>query len=247
MVDNLRTQYSSAGRTAAEYDAGLRSYMLSVYNYMASALVLTGLLAYVTAHTPAMLEIIYKVTPEGYIGGYTMVGWIVALAPLGLVFFLSAKVNKLKASTAQLLFWVFAGMIGISLSSVLLMYTGVSVAKTFFVTAAAFGGLSMYGYTTKKNLSAMGSFLIMGLFGLIIAMIVNMFLQSSAMDFVISAIGVLIFAGLTAYDTQKIKLMYGANDGSEISSKKAIMGALRLYLDFINMFLFLLRFMGNRN
>ena len=167
-------------------------------------------------------------------------------APLGLVLFLGFGINRMKASTAQMVFWIYSALVGVSLASILFQYTGVSIAKTFFVTAAAFGGLSLYGYTTKKNLSGMGSFLIMGLFGLIIASIVQMYMQSSLMEFIISVVGVLIFAGLTAYDTQKIKLMYLQGEHSETATKKAIMGALSLYLDFINMFLFLLRFMGNR-
>ena len=159
---------------------------------------------------------------------------------------MSFGINRLKASTAQLLFWLFAGVMGASLSNVLLIYTGTSVARTFFITAAAFGTLSLYGYTTKRDLSAMGKFLFIGLVGLIIAMIVNIFLGSSGLQFAISVIGVLIFAGLTAYDTQKIKEMYLESDSQEIAQKKAIMGALNLYLDFINMFLFLLQFLGSR-
>ncbi|WP_168190272.1 Bax inhibitor-1/YccA family protein [Luteithermobacter gelatinilyticus] len=246
MVDyNTRYSPTTGARTAAEVDEGLRSYMLTVYNYMASALVLTGLAAYVTAHVPALFNLMYATGPAGEIG-YSLPGLIIVFAPLALVFFLSFRINHLQASTAQAIFWVYAGLLGMSLSSVLLMYTGASIARTFFVTAAAFGALSLFGYTTKKNLSGMGSFLIMGLFGLIIASIVNIFMQSSAMEFVISVAGVLIFAGLTAYDTQKIKLMYLEDDHEETAKKKAIMGALALYLDFINMFLFLLRFLGNR-
>jgi len=245
MVD-YNSRYSTAPtRSAAEIDEGLRGYMLTVYNYMASALALTGLAAYVTANTPAVLEMFYTV--QGGFLAPTMLGYIAMFSPLAFILVINFGINRMQASTVQMIFWAFAGVMGISLSNILLMYTGTSVAKTFFVTAAAFGALSLYGYTTKKNLTGMGSFLIMGLFGLIIASIVNMFMQSSMMEFVISAIGVLIFAGLTAYDTQRIKLMYLESDHSEIASKKAIMGALSLYLDFINMFLFLLRFMGNRN
>jgi FtsH-binding integral membrane protein len=176
-----------------------------------------------------------------------MLGYIVMFSPLAFILVLNFGINKMQASTTQMVFWAFAVVMGLSLSNILLMYTGTSIAKTFFVTAAAFGSLSLYGYTTKKNLSGMGSFLIMGLFGLIIASVVNMFLQSTMMEFVISAAGVLIFAGLTAYDTQRIKLMYLDSDHNETMTKKAVMGALSLYLDFINMFLFLLRLMGNRN
>ncbi|MCF8475115.1 MAG: Bax inhibitor-1/YccA family protein [Emcibacter sp.] len=253
MVEDYKGRYgtSSHASTAAAVDEGLRAYMLTVYNYMASALTLTGLMAYVTANVPALYSLLYnfETLPDGtvYLSGQTMLGFIVIFAPLALVLFLSFGINKMQASTAQMVFWLYAGLVGMSLSSILFVYTGTSIAKTFFVTAAAFGSLSLYGYTTKRSLSGMGSFLMMGLFGLIIASIVNIFMQSSMMDFIISMAGVLIFAGLTAYDTQKIKLMYMHSDGSETASKKAIMGALSLYLDFINMFLFLLRFMGNRN
>ena len=244
MVDR-NNYYSATPAQKAEIDEGLRAYMLTVYNYMASALALTGLAAYVTANTPALLNLFYSV--QGGMVAPTMLGYIVMFSPLAFVLALSFGVNRMQSSTMQMVFWGFSVVMGLSLSNILLMYTGTSVAKTFFVTAAAFGSLSLYGYTTKKNLSGFGSFLIMGLFGLIIAMVVNIFLQSTMMEFVISVIGVLIFAGLTAYDTQRIKLMYLESDHREIASKKAIMGALSLYLDFINMFLFLLRFMGNRN
>jgi FtsH-binding integral membrane protein len=250
MVDQNPYYSSSSMRSAAEIDEGLRAYMLTVYNYMASALALTGLAAYVTANTQALYSLLYTFaqTPDGQVvlTGMTGLGYVAMFAPLGLVFFLGFGINRMKASTAQMVFWIYSALVGVSLASILFQYTGVSIAKTFFVTAAAFGGLSLYGYTTKKNLSGMGSFLIMGLFGLIIASIVNIFLQSSAMEFIISVVGILIFAGLTAYDTQKIKLMYLQGEHSETATKKAIMGALALYLDFINMFLFLLRFMGNR-
>lgn len=244
MVDRNQYYSSAPTRSQAEIDEGLRAYMLTVYNYMCSALALTGLAAYMTANTPALLNLIYSVQ-DGMISP-TMLGWIVMFSPLAFVLVLSMGINRMQASTAQMVFWTFAVVMGLSLSNILLYYTGASIAKTFFVTAAAFGSLSLFGYTTKKNLSGMGSFMIMGLFGLIIASIVNIFLNSGPLDFVISIAGVLIFAGLTAYDTQRIKLMYLEGDHSETASKKAIMGALSLYLDFINMFLFLLRFMGNR-
>lgn len=253
MVEDSKSRYgvSTGARSAAEIDEGLRAYMLTVYNYMASALVLTGLMAYVTANVPALYSLLYTFakTPDGavHLTGQTMLGLIVMFAPLGLVFFLSFRINRMKASTAQMTFWIYAGLMGMALASIMFVYTGTSIARTFFVTAAAFGALSVYGYTTKRNLSGMGSFLIMGVFGIIIASVVNMFLHSSMMDFIISVAGVLIFAGLTAYDTQKIKLMYLQADSSETATKKAIMGALSLYLDFINMFLFLLRLMGNRS
>ncbi|MEZ5758071.1 MAG: Bax inhibitor-1/YccA family protein [Emcibacteraceae bacterium] len=244
MVDR-NNYYSVSPAQKAEIDEGLRAYMLTVYNYMASALALTGLAAYVTANTPALLNLFYSV--QGGMVAPTLLGYIVMFSPLAFVLALSFGVYRMQASTMQMVFWGFSVVMGLSLSNILLMYTGASVAKTFFITAAAFGSLSLYGYTTRKNLSGFGSFLIMGLFGLIIASLVNLFMQSTMMDFVISVIGLLIFAGLTAYDTQRIKLMYLESDHSEIASKKAIMGALSLYLDFINMFLYLLRFMGNRN
>ncbi len=232
--DQQRMQSGAATR-AADIDEGLRAYMLSVYNYMSAALVITGVVAYAGA-----------VSGVYYALAQTPLIWVVMLAPLGLVFFLSARINKMSASSAQLTFWVFATLLGLSLGYVFLAYTGESVVTTFFVTAAAFGSLSLYGYTTKRDLSGMGSFMIMGLFGIIIASVVNIFLASSALHFAISVIGVLVFAGLTAYDTQSIKEMYNESDGSEVGTKKAVMGALRLYLDFINMFLFLLQFLGNR-
>jgi FtsH-binding integral membrane protein len=172
--------------------------------------------------------------------------WVVMLAPLGMVFFLSARVHTMSVSGAQTAFWVFAGLMGLSLSSIFLVYTSQSIVQTFFVTAAAFGALSLWGYTTKRDLTGMGTFLVMGVFGLIIAMLVNIFLQSSALQFAISAIGVLVFSGLTAYDTQKIKEMYFEGDDVLVAGRKAIMGALTLYLDFINLFTFLLQFLGNR-
>jgi FtsH-binding integral membrane protein len=228
--------YDATGASAA-IDEGLRSYMLRVYNYMASGLALTGVVAYLTASSPAMLHAIFG----------TPLAWVVMLAPLGIVFYLSARVNKMSFSSAQTWFWVFAGVMGLSLASIFVLYTQTSIAKVFFITAASFGSLSLYGYTTKKDISGWGSFLFIGLIGIIIASIVNIFLHSSGLSFAISIIGVLVFAGLTAYDTQQIKEMYVASDGREIAGKKAVMGALRLYLDFINLFLMLLRLLGNRN
>jgi FtsH-binding integral membrane protein len=182
-------------------------------------------------------------SPDGHASG---LGWIVMLAPLGVVFALSFGIARISDTTAQALFWVYAALVGLSLSTVLLAYTGASVAQTFFATAAGFAGLSLWGYTTKKDLSGFGSFLIMGVFGIVIAMLLNMFLRSTGLDLVISILGVLLFAGLTAYDTQKIKSMYFAVGGTAFARKSVVMGALTLYLDFINMFLFLLRFMGDR-
>lgn len=228
-------------RTSAAVDQGLRSYMLKVYNYMASGVALTGLIAALFAgqlqQSPELVQAVYG----------SPLKWIIMLSPLAMVMVISFGVNKLSAFALQASFWVFASLMGLSLASIFLMYTGESIARVFFITAASFSALSLYGYTTKKDLTGWGSFLIMGVFGLIIASVVNIFMASSAMDFAISVIGVLIFAGLTAYDTQKIKKMYWEGDGHEVASKKAIMGALSLYLDFINMFLFLLRLFGSRN
>ena len=220
----------------AGIDVGLRSYMLRVYNYMCIGLALTGAVAFAASTSAELMNMIHG----------TALRWVVMLAPLGFVFFLSARIHAMKASTAQAVFWVYAGLMGLSLSYIFLAYTGVSVVRVFFITAGAFAGLSLYGYTTKKDLSGMGSFLIMGLIGILIASVVNIFLASTGLHFVISVLGVLIFAGLTAYDTQRIKAIYAEGDHSETHEKKAIMGALTLYLDFINMFLFLLQFFGNR-
>jgi FtsH-binding integral membrane protein len=228
---------SRAKTVSAEYDLGLRSYMLSIYNYMAAALALTGVIAFGAASSPALMQTIFG----------TPLQWVVALAPLGIVMFLSFRVQKLSMQAAQTWFWVFAAAMGLSLSSIFMVYTGVSIARVFFITAGVFGSMSLYGYTTKKDLTGIGSFLMMGMFGLIIASLVNMFMHSSGLQFAISAIGVLIFTGLTAYDTQKIKHMYYSVGGTgEMAGKAAIMGALTLYLDFINLMLMLLRFFGDR-
>ena len=238
MSDNQSNQQSvnpSAAQTQA-VDEGLRIYMTKVYNYMGLGLLATALSAYIGATSGVYVAL-----------AQTPLIWLVIFAPLGMVLFLSARLHKLKSSTAKNMFWLYAGLTGLSLSYVLLAYTGVSVVRTFLITAIAFGSLSLYGYTTKRDLSAFGAFLMMGLVGLIVAMLVNFFLQSSALHFAVSVIGVLIFAGLTAYDTQDIKRIYYAGDTRELAEKKAIMGALRLYLDFINMFLFLLQFLGNRD
>jgi uncharacterized protein len=231
-----RRYMSHAQAEAAGIDAGLRQYMLGIYNYMASGLVLTGLVAMGVASSPQLLQAIFG----------TPLKWVVLFAPLGLVFYLGARIDRMQVSTAKGIFWAYAGLMGVMLSSYLMVYTHTSVARVFFITAAAFAGLSLYGYTTKKDLSGMGSFMIMGLWGLMIASIVNIFLQSSALHFVMSAIGVLVFAGLTAYDTQKLKEMYWEGDGHELAAKKSILGALTLYMDFINLFIFLLQFMGVR-
>ena len=231
---------SIVGTREAAYDAGLRSYMLSVYNYMTSGVLLTGIVAMLFARggmdSPAAQVLIN--------GG--PLRWVVMLAPLGVVMWLSFGINRISDTTAKALFWTYAVLMGLSLSTVLLAYTGASVAQTFFATSAAFAGLSLFGYTTKKDLSGFGTFLIMGVVGIMVAMVLNMFLHSTGLELAISLLGVLLFAGLTAYDTQKIKSMYFAVQGTNFAAKSVVMGALRLYLDFINMFLFLLRFMGDR-
>ncbi len=219
----------------ADIDVGLRSYMLRVYNYMSCALALTGAVAFFVSTSPTMMQTIYG----------TPLMWVVFLAPLGLVFYLSARIHRMSAARAQTLFWVYAALVGLSLASIFVVYTGESLTRVFFITAGAFAGLSLVGYTTKKDLSGMRTFLFMGVIGLVLAMVVNMFLASSGLQLLISLAGVLIFAGLTAYDTQKIKLMYAESDGNEVAGKKAVMGALRLYLDFLNMFLFLLHIFGS--
>jgi len=232
----------TVGVPRAARDAGLRSYMLSVYNYMASGVLLTGVVAMLFAKSSLINLIINPAT-----GQSTPLFWIVLFAPLALVFALSFGINRMSAGTAQMLFWLYAGLIGVQFSSLFVVYTGTSIAQTFFAVAAAFAGLSLYGYTTKKDLTGWGSFLIMGVVGIFVALLINMFLQSPALQLAISAIGVLVFAGLVAYDTQKIKSMYFVVAGhGEAMAKSAIMGALTLYIDFINMFLFLLRFMGDR-
>lgn len=247
MADPLKPTTSplTAGRNpaipAVAFDAGLRTYMLAVYNYMASGLLLTGIVAMLVANSAGVRAVFFAAS-----GTPTLLGWIAVFAPLALVFTLSVGINRLSEPTVKALFWTYAILMGVSLSTILLAYTGVSVARTFFVTAAAFGGLSLWGYTTKRNLSAFGTFLIMGVVGLLIAMIVNMFLRSSTLDLIVSAIGVLLFAGLTAFDTQKIKSVYFDVAGTEFRGKAVVMGALTLYLDFLNLFLFLLRFMGDR-
>ena len=237
------------------YDQGLRAYMISVYNYMAAGVAITGVVAYALyslaitgsdAGAVAQLPNGAYLTEFGRLLFVSPLKWVVMLAPLGMVFLISAKVHSMKVSTAQMTFWIFSALMGASLSSIFLVYTHGSIANIFFITAAAFGSLSLWGYTTKKDISGWGSFLIMGLVGIILASLVNIWLASSALQFAVSAIGVLVFAGLTAYDTQRIKEMYDVSDDGSVMGRKAIMGALSLYLDFINMFLMLLSLFGSR-
>jgi FtsH-binding integral membrane protein len=234
---------------AVAYDMGLRAHMISVYNYMAGGVALTGLVAWFTYQASVVTNAsgaIVSLTPFGQTVFESPLKWVLMLAPLGLVFFMSFRINHMQASTAKLLFFVYAGVMGMSLAIIFMLYTQTSITRVFFISAAAFGALSLYGYTTQRSLDAMGSFLIMGLFGLIIASLVNIFLKSSGLDWALSVIGVLIFAGLTAWDTQKIKEMYDVQDDGTIAGRKAVMGALSLYLDFINMFMMLLRLFGDR-
>jgi len=226
---------ATVGVPRAARDAGLRSYMLSVYNYMASGVLLTGIVAMLFANSGLAAQVMA-----------TPLRWLIILAPLGFVMTMSFGLHRMSTGTLQALFWSFAVAMGLSMSTIFLVYTEMSIAQTFFAVAAGFGGLSLWGYTTKKDLSGWGTFLIMGVVGLLVAMLINLFLQSPAMMLAISAIGVLVFAGLTAYDTQKIKSMYAHVAGTDMMGKVVIMGALNLYLDFINMFMFLLSFMGDR-
>jgi FtsH-binding integral membrane protein len=233
---------------AAYVDAGLRAHMIRVYNYMAGAVALTGVVAWLTFSlaTTTTATGALALTPLGQALFASPLMWVLVLAPLALVFFISFRIEHLQAGTAWTLFMLYAGLLGLSLATIFLVYTHASITRVFFISAASFGALSLYGYTTKRDLSAFGSFLIMGLIGIIIASLVNLFLASSALQFAISVIGVLVFAGLTAWDTQKIKEMYDPMDDGSIAGRKAVMGALSLYLDFINLFLMLLRLFGDR-
>jgi FtsH-binding integral membrane protein len=218
-----------------DIDVGLREHMLRVYNYMVLGLAITGLVAYFAATSGFYASI-----------AHTPLIWVVMLAPLAFVLVLSYGIQRLNLGTAQMLFWAFSAIMGLSLSGIFLVYTGASVARVFFITSGTFAGMSLYGYTTKRDLTSMGSFMFMGLIGILIASLVNIFMQSSALYFAISVIGVIVFVGLTAWDTQRIKESYSEGDGDVIAGKKAIWGALELYLDFINLFIMLLRLFGDR-
>ena len=241
---DLRNFPQSGARSSAVVDQGLRSYMLKVYNYMAVGLGLTGIAAFVTYNMAVQAG---GLTPFGEAIFTSPLRWVILLAPVVLVFFISFRIQTLSVGAAQAVFWVYAALVGVSFSSLGLIYTHGSIGRVFLITAVAFGSLSLYGYTTKRDLTGMGSFLFMGLMGIIVASLVNIFFQSSAISFALSVISVLVFTGLTAYDTQAIKETYYEGDGSTAMGHKAIMGALRLYLDFINLFLSLLRLFGNRN
>ncbi|WEX09855.1 Bax inhibitor-1/YccA family protein [Chelativorans sp. AA-79] len=239
---NYQARVTPGARADAAIDEGLRAYMIRVYNLMALGLAITGLAAW-GAFNFAVAD--GQLTAFGQLIYQSAFRWVVIFAPLALVFFMSFRIHTMSVSAAQTTFWVYSALVGLSLSTIFLVYTGESIVRTFFITAASFGALSLWGYTTKRDLSGMGSFLFMGLIGIIIASIVNIFLGSSALQFAISVIGVLVFAGLTAYDTQQIKEMYYEGDSQLVAGRKAIMGALRLYLDFINLFMFLLQFLGS--
>jgi FtsH-binding integral membrane protein len=231
-----RFGYGAQAQSAALFDEGLRQHMLRVYNYMGLGLVITGIVAFVVSQTPALYVPIFS----------TPLKWVVMLAPLAFVFFFSFRIHAMSAATAQMAFWAFAAVMGLSLSSVFLVFTGTSIARTFFITATMFGAMSLYGYTTKRDLSKFGSFLMMGLIGVVIASIVNIFLGSSALQFAISVIGVVVFVGLTAWDTQNIKEQYAENVDQESQQKLAVFGALSLYLNFVNLFQLLLSLTGQR-
>jgi FtsH-binding integral membrane protein len=249
---NYATLRGVATDRAVAYDMGLRAHMIRVYNYMAGGVAITGVVAWLAFQLAGGDEIhsigrsVVGLTPFGQAVFGSPLMWVIALAPLGMVFYLSYRVGQMQATTARAWFFAFAALLGLSLATIFMVYTTTSITRVFFISAASFGALSLYGYTTQRNLSAMGSFLMMGVFGLIIAMLVNAFLVSSALQWAISVIGVLIFAGLTAYDTQTIKEMYDPMDDGTVAGRKAVMGALRLYLDFINMFQFLLQMFGDR-
>ena len=247
----LRPGYGATTIDQAQYDVGLRSHMLRVYNYMASGLALSGIVAMLVFSVPALNALFIKtiVLPNGreMMGGLTILGWIAVLAPIGLILYSAFRASTMSTRSAQVVFWGIVALNGIGFTVLLYRYTGASLARTFFITAAAFAALSLYGYTTRRSLSGMGTFLFMGLIGIMIAGIVNIFVQSSMMNFIISAVGVLIFAGFTAYDTQTIKEQYSEAYGSDVQEKLAIFGALNLYLDFVNMFQMLLSLIGDRD
>jgi hypothetical protein len=224
-------------------DVGLRNYMLRVYNYMAGGLAITGLVAYMVANT-SLAQLFFQHGARGI--GLTGLGYAGVFAPLAFVLVLSFGIQRMSLGTAQAVFWGYAAVMGISIAQILILFTGESVARVFFITAATFAGMSLYGYTTKTDLARFGTFLFMGLIGIVIAGIVNIFLGSSAVQFAISIIGVIVFVGLTAWDTQRIKEMYWEGDAAVVAGKKAVMGALSLYLDFINLFMIMMQFMGNR-
>ncbi len=244
MANQNFNTFNRAGTTDLAFDAGLRAHMIKVYNYMASGLALSGIVAFALFSSSEIASLFFQVAPGNRVVGLNMLGWIAILAPLGLLLLVGFRAQQMSVAGIQAVYWAVTALMGVSLSLLLFRYTGASVARTFFVTAASFGALSLYGYTTKRDLTAMGKFLFMGLIGLVLAGLVNMIWPNGTMSFVISAAGVLIFSGLIAYDTQKIKEQYAEAWGRDVAEKVAIFGALSLYLDFVNLFQFLMSFMG---
>ena len=228
------------------FDEGLRNYMLKIYNFMAMGLVVTGVFAFSTLNFPPLAALMFNIGPNGEFMGTSGLGMLISFAPLGIAIYFFMGLGRMSVNTAQTLFWVYAAVMGMSLSYLGLVYTGQSLARTFFICASVFGAMSIYGYTTKTDLTSMGSFLIMGLIGIIVVWLVNIFLRSPAIDFATSFIGIAIFMGLTAWDTQKLKTIYYNSGGGEMGQKMAVLGAFTLYLDFINLFLYMLRFFGDR-
>lgn len=244
MIDYTKMSYSAAQTKG--FDAGLREYMLKIYNYMAVALVVTGLTGYATMSFEPLTQLMFNFSPSGQLIGQTGFGWLVMLSPIGIAFYFFSGAGRMDIEKSKTLLWVYAGLTGMALSSLGFLYTGESIAKSFFVTAGTFAGTSLYGYTTQRDLTSMGSFMVMGMIGLIVASVANMYFHSSAVYFATSLLGVGIFVGLIAWDTQKLKNMYYATGGGEMGQRMAVMGAFNLYLDFINLFLYMIRFFGNR-
>jgi len=244
MANQNFNTFNRAGSADLAFDAGLRAHMIRVYNYMASGLVLSGIVAFALFASPELAGMFFQVAPGNRVVGLNILGWVAIFAPMGLLLLVGFRAAQMSVTGVQAVYWAVTALMGVSMSLLLFRYTGASVARTFFVTAASFGALSLYGYTTKRDLTAMGKFLFMGLVGLVLASLVNMFFPSGPMSFIISAAGVLIFSGLIAYDTQKIKEQYAEAWGRDVAEKIAIFGALSLYLDFVNLFQFLMSFMG---
>lgn len=242
MIDYTKSFVKDTG----SFDEGLRNYMLKIYNFMAIGLLVTGVFAFSTLNFPPLASLMFNIGPNGEFMGTSGLGMLISFAPLGIAIYFFMGLGKMSVNTAQTLFWVYAAVMGMSLSYLGLIYTGQSLARTFFICASVFGAMSLYGYTTKTDLTSMGSFLIMGLIGIIVVSLVNIFLRSPAIDFATSFIGIAIFMGLTAWDTQKLKTIYYSSGGGEMGQKMAVMGAFTLYLDFINLFLYMLRFFGDR-
>lgn len=242
MIDYTKSFVKDKG----SFDEGLRNYMLKIYNFMAIGLLVTGVFAFSTLNFPPLASLMFNIGPNGEFMGTSGFGMLISFAPLGIAIYFFMGLGRMSVNTAQTFFWVYAAVMGMSLSYLGLVYTGQSLARTFFICAAVFGAMSLYGYSTKSDLTSMGSFLIMGLIGLIVVSLVNIFLRSPAIDFATSFIGIAIFMGLTAWDTQKLKTIYYSSGGGEMGQKMAVMGAFTLYLDFINLFLYMLRFFGDR-